>query len=145
MKNTNNSTPISRGHLPLLSSHSSRQVLQGDDTMNQTIKSQIQLVIEKWVQNYNITLKKDTEDMAERFPNEKPYVHEIETKESLGIMIHFGDDNDNVAIDGELLAEYTMTAECDYLKTLWANIYDILMENEYEYWGMGLFKAEGGE
>jgi len=145
MKNTNNSTPISRGHLPSLSSHSSRQVLQGDDTMNQTIKSQIQLVIEKWVQNYNITLKKDTEDMAERFPNEKPYVHEIETKESLGIMIHFGDDNDNVAIDGELLAEYTMTAECDYLKTLWDNIYDILMENEYEYWGMGLFKAEGGK
>ena len=36
MKNTNNSTPISRGHLPSLSSHSSRQVLQGDDNMNQT-------------------------------------------------------------------------------------------------------------
>ena len=39
MKNTNNSTPISRGHLPSLSSHSSRQVLQGDDTMKQTIIS----------------------------------------------------------------------------------------------------------
>ena len=36
MKNTNNSTPISRGHLPSLSSHSSRQVLQGDDNMKHT-------------------------------------------------------------------------------------------------------------
>ena len=61
MKNTNNSTPISRGHLPSLSSHSSRQVLQGDDTMKQTIISDFidksvkmpsyapaKLVMEKW-------------------------------------------------------------------------------------------------
>ena len=61
MKNTNNSTPISRGHLPSLSSHRSRQVLQGDDTMKQTIISDFidksvkmpsyapaKLVMEKW-------------------------------------------------------------------------------------------------
>ena len=61
MKNTNNSTPISRGHLPSLSSHSSRQVLQGDDKMKQTIISDFidksvkmpsyapaKLVMEKW-------------------------------------------------------------------------------------------------
>ena len=43
MKNTNNSTPISRGHLPSLSSHRSRQVLQGDDKMT---KSMIQIKAE---------------------------------------------------------------------------------------------------
>ena len=133
------------GHPTNVSSHPKPPVSKEDETMKQTIKSQIQLVIEKWIQNYNITLKKDTEEMAERFPNEKPYVHETETVESLGIMINFGDDSDNVAIDGELLAEYTMTSEFNYLKSLWENIYDVLMENEYEYWGMGLFKVEGGE
>ena len=112
--------------------------------MKQTIKSQIQLVIEKWIQNYNAESKKATEEMIKLYPNE-PWTYKVQTEESLGIMIHFGDDNENVAIDGELLAEYTMTSECDYLKSLWENIYDVLMENEYEYWGMGLFKVEVGE
>jgi len=47
MKNTNNSTPISRGHLPSLSSHSSRQVLQGDDNMKQAIKDLLIELVKK--------------------------------------------------------------------------------------------------
>jgi len=109
--------------------------------MKQSIKDQIQLVIKEWIQGYNATLKSSYEIMNIQFPNDKPFVFETETEESLGIMIHFGDDNENVAIDGELLAEYTMTSELNYLKSLWENIYDVLMENEYEYWGMGLFKV----
>jgi len=112
--------------------------------MKQTTKSQIQSVITGWIQNYNVELKKSTEEMAKLFPDDF-YTHENETEESLCIMVHFGDDNENVAIDGELLAEYAMESEFNYLKTLWENIYDVLMENEYEYWGMGLFKVEGGE
>ena len=132
------------GHPTNVSSHPKPPVSKEDETMNQTIKNQIQLVIEKWIQNYNAESKKATEEMIKLYPNE-PWTYKVQTEESLGIMIHFGDDNENVAIDGELLAEYTMTSECDYLKSLWENIYDVLMENEYEYWGMGLFKVEGGE
>ena len=100
--------------------------------MKQSIKDKIQMIIDKWVNNYNKLMEDDPHG----------FEHIAETEESLGIMIHMDGDDNCIAIDGELLAQHTCTSEFQYLKTLWDDIYDVLCDHEYEYYGMGLFKQD---
>jgi hypothetical protein len=121
---------------------------QKDETMKhiKRIENKVNKMIDKFINDWNEEMVKDSENMKKLYPD-TDWTHKEETRESLGIIIHFHEDGD-VAMDGELFSAFIGQSEWNLYDEITENITSYLYGKNYDYEGFGVFKyfgAEGGK
>ena len=125
----------------IVSSQFAPSCQKDENQMKKSIENKVNKMIDRFIIDYNNEMIEDNKEMKKLYPD-TDWTPDLETRESLEIMIHFHEDGD-VSMDGELFSTFIGQSEWTLFEELTENITSFLYEKDYEYEGYGVFKYYG--